>query len=91
MPILVVHSATPSRSVSKAKVDVNAFAGDVRKFSREVGRVVRAPLPNEKDARLLVRTIDALEKEVRLLRGRIADIPAAPSRHSRAGGNPECH
>lgn len=54
---------------------MSAFAVSVRKLSREmhqVYRVVRAPLASDKDARLLVRTIDELERSAILLRGRVA-------------------
>ena len=72
MPPLATRSATTARSTSKAKVDLTAFAVTVRKFSREMSdmcRVVRAPFPNEEDAKLLVRTIDELERKALHLRG----------------------
>jgi hypothetical protein len=75
MPTPAGRSATNTRAPSKETVDLSAFAVTVRKLSREmhqVYRVVRTPLSSDKDARLLVRTIDELERSAILLRGRVA-------------------
>jgi hypothetical protein len=74
VPAPATRSDTTTRSTAKAKLDVTAFAGNVRRFSKEVRRVGKAPLPGVAEAKFLGRTFDQLEKNIRVLRGRFGAI-----------------
>jgi hypothetical protein len=74
MPASATRSDIATRSTAKAKLDVTAFAGNVRRFSKEVRRVGKAPLPGVAEAKFLGRTFDQLEKNIRALRGRFGAI-----------------
>jgi hypothetical protein len=77
MPASATRSDTATRSTAKAKLDVTAFAGNVRRLSKEASRVGKAPLPRGHEAKFLVRSFDELEKNLRILRGRFDAIPGS--------------